>query len=51
LREDISKEKVSERARRIKGGKFLWLDPAWIEDLDTIRGIIKSALASAAKGK
>jgi len=51
LREDISKEKVSERARRIKGGKFLWLDPAWIEDLDTIRGIIKTALASAGRGK
>ena len=51
LREDISKEKVNERARRVKGGKFLWLDPAWIEDLDTIRGIIKTALASAGKGK
>lgn len=51
LREDISKEKVNERARRVKGGKFLWLDPAWIEDLDTIRGIIKTALASAGKVK
>ncbi|HEX7232513.1 MAG TPA: extracellular solute-binding protein [Candidatus Binatia bacterium] len=51
LREDISKEKVNERARRVKGGKYLWLDPAWIEDLDTIRGIIKTALASAGKGK
>jgi len=51
LREDISKERVNERARRVKGGKYLWLDPAWIEDLDTIRGIIKTALASAGKGK
>ena len=51
LREDISKEKVNERARRVKGGAFLWLDPAWIGDLDKIRGIIKSALASAAKEK
>lgn len=51
LREDISKEKVNERARRIKGAKFLWLNPAWIEDLDAIRDIIKKALASAGKGK
>jgi hypothetical protein len=51
LREDISKEKVSERARRVKGAKFLWLNPAWIDDLDTIRDIIKKALASAGKGK
>jgi iron(III) transport system substrate-binding protein len=51
LREDISKEKVSERARRVKGAKFLWLNPAWIDDLDTIRGVIKQALASAGKGK
>ena len=51
LREDISKEKVNERARRIKGAKLLWLKPAWIEDLDAIRDIIKKALASAGKGK
>jgi iron(III) transport system substrate-binding protein len=51
LREDISKDKVSERARRLKGAKFLWLNPAWIDDLDTIRDIIKKALASAGKGK
>ena len=51
LREDISKEKVNPRARRIKGAKFLWLNPAWIEDLDAIRDIIKKALASAGKGK
>jgi iron(III) transport system substrate-binding protein len=46
LREDISKEKVSEQARRVKGAKFLWLNPEWIEELDTIRDIIKKALAS-----
>jgi len=51
LREDISKEKVSERARRVKGAKFLWLNPAWIDELDAIRDIIKRALASAGKGK
>jgi ABC-type Fe3+ transport system substrate-binding protein len=46
LREDISKEKVSERARRVKGAKFLWLSPEWIEELDKIRDIIKTALAT-----
>jgi iron(III) transport system substrate-binding protein len=51
LREDISKEKVSERARRVKGAKFLWLNPEWIGELDAIRDIIKKALASAGKGK
>ena len=51
LREDISKEKVSDRARRVKGAKFLWLKPEWIEELDMIRDIIKKALASAGKGK
>jgi iron(III) transport system substrate-binding protein len=51
LREDISKEKVSEWARRVKGAKFLWLDPAWIDELPAIRDIIKKALASAGKGK
>ena len=51
LREDISKDKVSERARRVKGAKFLWLNPEWIGELDAIRDIIKKALASAAKGK
>jgi iron(III) transport system substrate-binding protein len=49
LREDIPKDKVSERARRVKGAKLLWLKPEWIEDLDSIRDIIKKALAS--KGK
>jgi iron(III) transport system substrate-binding protein len=51
LREDISKEKVNERARRVKGAKFLWLDPAWIDELDAIRDVIKKALASAGRGK
>ena len=51
LREDISKEKVSQRARRVKGAKFLWLEPAWIDELDAIRDLIKRALAGAAKGK
>ena len=51
LREDISKEKVSESARRVKGAKFLWLNPAWIDDLDAIRDIIKKALASSGKAK
>ena len=51
LREDISKEKVSARARRVKGAKFLWLNPAWIEDLDAIRDIIKKGLASSGKAK
>ena len=51
LREDISKEKVSERARRVAETKFLWLKPEWIEEIDTIRDIIKKALANTAKGK
>jgi iron(III) transport system substrate-binding protein len=51
LREDISKDKVSERSRRVKGAKFLWLNPAWIDELDAIRDIIKKALASTGKTK
>jgi len=51
LREDISKDKVSERARRVKGAKFLWLNPAWIEELDAIRDIIKKGLASGGKAR
>jgi iron(III) transport system substrate-binding protein len=47
LREDISKEKVSDRARRVKGAKFLWLDPEWIGELDAIRDVIKKGVASA----
>jgi hypothetical protein len=50
LREDISKEKVSQWGRRVKGGKFLWIEPAWIDELGAIRDIIKKALASAGKG-
>jgi iron(III) transport system substrate-binding protein len=49
LREDISKEKVSGRARRVKGAKFLWLDPEWIGELDAIRDVIKKGLASAGR--
>lgn len=44
LREDISKEKVSALGRRIKGGKYLWLKTEWIEDVDTIRDMIKKVL-------
>jgi iron(III) transport system substrate-binding protein len=46
LREDISKEKVSEQARRVKGAKYLWLNAEWIEELDAIRDIIKKTLAN-----
>jgi len=51
LREDISKEKVNPRARRVKGAKFLWLEPAWIDELDTIRDMIKKALGGAGRLK
>ena len=51
LREDISKDKVSERARRIKGAKFLWLNPEWIEELDKIRDLIKKSLPDGGKAK
>lgn len=51
LREDISKDKVSDRARRVTGTKFLWLKPEWIEEIDTIRDVIKKALANTAKSK
>jgi len=44
LREDIPKDKVSELGRRIKGGKYLWLKTEWIEDVDSIRDVIKKAL-------
>jgi ABC-type Fe3+ transport system substrate-binding protein len=51
LREDISKEKVSQQARRVKGAKFLWLNPEWIEELDKIRDIIKKSLPDDGKAK
>src|SRR4030095_3800977 len=51
LREDIYKEKVSEQARRVKGAKFLWLNPEWIDELDAIRDIIKKALANKGRGR
>jgi iron(III) transport system substrate-binding protein len=44
LREDISKDKVSELGRRVKGGKYLWLKTEWIEEVDTIRDAIKKVL-------
>jgi iron(III) transport system substrate-binding protein len=51
LREDISKKKVSEQARRVKGAKFLWLNPEWIEELDKIRDLIKKSLPDGGKGR
>jgi iron(III) transport system substrate-binding protein len=51
LREDIPKEKVSDQARRVKGAKFLWLNPEWIEELDKIRDLIKKSLPEGGKGK
>jgi ABC-type Fe3+ transport system substrate-binding protein len=51
LREDISKEKVSDQARRVKGAKFLWLNPEWIEELDKIRDLVKKSLPDGGKGK
>ncbi len=44
LREDIPKDKVSDLGRRIKGGKYLWLKTEWIEEIDSIRDLIKKAL-------
>jgi hypothetical protein len=43
--------KVSEWARRVKGAKFLWLDPPSIDEIGAIRDTIKKALKSAGKGK
>jgi hypothetical protein len=37
--------KVSEWARRVKGAKFLRLDPASIDEIGAIRDTIKDALA------
>jgi ABC-type Fe3+ transport system substrate-binding protein len=51
LREDISKDKISQWARRVKGAKFLWLDPEWIDELPVIRETIKKAMGSAGKEK
>jgi iron(III) transport system substrate-binding protein len=44
LREDIPKDKVSELGRRVKGGKYLWLKTEWIEEVDSIRDLIKKVL-------
>ncbi len=51
LKEDISKEKVSDQARRVKGAKFLWLKAEWIEELDKIRDLIKKSLPDSGKVK
>ena len=51
LREDISKEKVSDQARRVKGAKFLWLKAEWIEEIDKIRDLIKKSLPDGGKAK
>jgi ABC-type Fe3+ transport system substrate-binding protein len=44
LREDIPKDKVAELGRRTKEGRYLTLKTEWIEELDTIRDLIKKAL-------
>jgi ABC-type Fe3+ transport system substrate-binding protein len=44
LREDIPKDKVAELGRRVKGGRYLTLKTEWIEEVDTIRDLIKKAL-------
>jgi iron(III) transport system substrate-binding protein len=44
LREDISKEKVSEVSRRTKGARYLAMKGEWIEEIDAIRDFIKKAL-------
>lgn len=44
LREDISKDKVLNHAKRVKGGKYLWIKTEWIEELDSVRDLIKKAL-------
>ena len=44
LREDISKDKVADLGRRVKDARYLWLKTEWIEEVDTIRELIKKAL-------
>jgi ABC-type Fe3+ transport system substrate-binding protein len=51
LREDISREKVAEVARRVKEGSYLVLKAEWMDELDTIRKLIRRALAGAGKSK
>jgi hypothetical protein len=36
---------------RVKGAKFLWLEPDWILEIDAIRDVIKKGLAVAGKGR
>jgi ABC-type Fe3+ transport system substrate-binding protein len=51
MREDIPKDKVAEVARRVKGGRYLTLKTEWIEELDTIRELIKKSLPDGGKSK
>ncbi|HWO43900.1 MAG TPA: hypothetical protein VNO43_19080 [Candidatus Eisenbacteria bacterium] len=44
LREDIPKDKVSDRVRRVKGARYVTLKTEWIEELDSIRELIKQSL-------
>ncbi len=49
MREDIPKEKVNPRGRRVAGGKYLMTDrPEWM-DMKPIYDLIKQALAEAKK--
>jgi hypothetical protein len=44
LREDIPKDKVLDVAKRVKGGRYLWIKTEWIEELEAIKDIVKKAL-------
>ena len=44
LREDIPKDKVLDLAKRVKGGKYLWIKTEWIDEIETIRDLVKKAL-------
>ena len=44
LREDIPKDKVLDLAKRVKGGRYLWIKTEWIEELEAIKDIVKKAL-------
>lgn len=47
MREDIPKDHVNPRGRRVPGGKYVWVDrPEWT-DLTPIYDLIKQATASA----
>ena len=51
MREDIPKDRVAEMARRVKGARYLTLKTEWIEEIDTIRDLVKKALAEAGSSK